>query len=317
MPFFAPTSRSTNFLNSLRHIVRRLQTLCPLLGKVKIAQILARAGLHLGASTVGRLRRRDNPPAPISPPKAEPMPSARRVTAKRPNHVWHADLTLVPIVAGFWTAWLPFALPQGWPFCWWTAIILDHYSRRVLGSAAFQQQPTSQQVRRFLARVIATVGAAPKHLVTDSGTQFTASGFKRWCKRRGIRHRKGAIGSPGSIAVIERFIGTLKRSCLRLLPAVPMVKRTFQRELTLFQDWYNAERPHSTLEGTTPDEIYFGRKPACRASRFEPREAWPRRSPCARPQTLIKGQPGVRLEIRVEFIAGRRHLPRIRLQRVA
>jgi hypothetical protein len=48
------------------------------------------------------------------------MPSARRVTAKRPNHVWHVDLTTVPITTGFWTSWLPFALPQFSPFCWWS-----------------------------------------------------------------------------------------------------------------------------------------------------------------------------------------------------
>lgn len=96
-----------------------------------------------------------------------------------------------------------------------------------------------------------------------------------------------------------------------------MSKAAFQRELTLFQNWYNGEKPHSTLDGATPDEIYFGRMPVCQAPRFEPRTAWPRGLPCARPKTLIKGQPGVRLELTVEFIAGLRHLPRIRLQRVA
>ena len=48
---------------------------------------------------------------------------SRVVTAKYPNHVWHMDLTAVTIVPGFWTAWLPFALPQGWPFCWWVIIM--------------------------------------------------------------------------------------------------------------------------------------------------------------------------------------------------
>ena len=38
------------------------------------------------------------------------MPSARIVTANRPNHVWHVDLTVVPTNAGFWVPWLPFAL---------------------------------------------------------------------------------------------------------------------------------------------------------------------------------------------------------------
>ncbi len=45
-------------------------------------------------------------------------PNSPVVTAKRPNHVWHVDLTVVPILRGAWAAWLPGALPQCLPFCW-------------------------------------------------------------------------------------------------------------------------------------------------------------------------------------------------------
>ena len=103
----APVNQFPDFV---RYIVMRLQTLCPRLGKVKIAQMLARAGLHLGATTVGRMRREQ--PSHRPPHRVEPMPAAPRVTAKCPNHVWHVDLTTVPTTAGFWASWLPFALPQ-------------------------------------------------------------------------------------------------------------------------------------------------------------------------------------------------------------
>lgn len=53
------------FPELVRYSVTRLKTLCPSLGKVKIAQLLCRAGLHLSASTVGRIVQRDLPiPAP-------------------------------------------------------------------------------------------------------------------------------------------------------------------------------------------------------------------------------------------------------------
>jgi hypothetical protein len=89
------------------------------------------------------------------------------------------------------------------------------------------------------------------------------------------------------------------------------------RELNFFILWYNQERPHSTLGGATPDEVYFGRRPPCRAPRFEPRTGWPRASPCAQPQTLVKGQPGIQLCLTVEFVGHRRHLPRVKLTRAA
>jgi putative transposase len=303
------------FPDFVRYIVQRLQTLAPLMGKLKIAQVLARAGLHLSATTVGRIRKQK--PAPKPTPKTKPMPSANRVTAKRPNHLWHVDLSTVPTAAGFWVPWFPLAMPQFWPFCWWVAVVVDHFSRRALGTTVFKAQPTSEQVRSFLGRIIATTGTAPKHLISDSGGQFTCPGFKAWCRQKNIHHRKGAIGQHGSIAVVERFILTLKTIGVLPLPIVPLVRHSFLRQLTLFISWYNQSRPHTTLQGATPDEVYFNRKPANRQPRFEPRTAWPRGSPCAAPQTLVMGQPGVNLDLKVKFPAGRRHLPVVTLTRAA
>jgi hypothetical protein len=44
---------------------------------------------------------------------------------------------------------------------------------------------------------------------------------------------------------------------------------------------------------------------------------YPSGSPCAKPQTLVKGKPGVRLELAVTFEARRKHLPIVTLRRVA
>jgi transposase InsO family protein len=119
------------------------------------------------------------------------------------------DLTVVPI-GGFWAAWLPFSLPQVWPFCWWIAVVIDHFSRRVVGVAVFRKQPDSRQVRQFLAKTIRQNKAKSNYIISDKGSQFWCKGFRRWCRRRGIKPRFGAVGKYGSIAVIERLIRTLK-----------------------------------------------------------------------------------------------------------
>ena len=109
-----PVNRFPDFV---RYMVQRLKTLCPVLGKARIARMLARAGLHLGRSTVGRILAAPKPaPAPAMSQSDE---TSRIVTARYPNHIWHVDLTLVPTRLGFWVPWLPFALTQRWPFCWW------------------------------------------------------------------------------------------------------------------------------------------------------------------------------------------------------
>ena len=66
---------------------RDLKTLCPTMGKVKIAQTLARAGLHLGATTVGRMLREDAAPKPR--PKVNAQATGRVLTAKYRDQIWH------------------------------------------------------------------------------------------------------------------------------------------------------------------------------------------------------------------------------------
>jgi hypothetical protein len=98
---------------------------------------------------------------------------------------------------------------------------------------------------------------------------------------------------------------------------ISLCQRTFQQEVSLYENWYNEYRPHTALAGKTPNEVYFNHRPANRAPRFEPRPRWPRGSPCAKPQTLVKGRPGARLELAVTFEVGRSHLPIVTLRRVA
>ena len=131
------------FPSFVRYSVQRLKTLNPIMGKAMIAQVLCRAGLHLGTTTVGRILKEPPHPQPEEPKKE---PSKRVVTAREPNHVWHVDLTAVPIQGGFWVPWLPFALPQRWPFCWWVGVVIDHFSRRITGIGVFSKRPDCRTI---------------------------------------------------------------------------------------------------------------------------------------------------------------------------
>jgi transposase InsO family protein len=302
------------FPDFVRCLVQQLRVLCPMLGKVKIAQILARAGLHLGATTVGRILKEKPIPKPRKNQKT--IGNNPVVTSRYPNHLWQIDLTTVPIGPGFWTTWQPFSLPQCWPFGWWIGAIIDHHSRRIMGITLFEREPTSEAVRTFLGRVIHTAGATPRHLVSDQGPHFSCKEFKPWCRRKGIRPRFGAIGEHGSIAVIERLSLTLKQN-IRWLTLVPLRRRAFLRELRYVAAWCNSHRPHMTLGGRTPDEVHHLLRPMNGQPRFEPRDNWPRRSPCAKPVTLVKGKPGVQLACELTFQGKRRHLPVVTLKRTA
>jgi transposase InsO family protein len=69
-----------------------------------------------------------------------------------------------------------------------------------------------------------------------------------------------AIERHGSIAVTERVIKTLKYEWLKRVSFI----RGFDHLVTLceeFEDWYNTWRPHMTLDGFRPDDVYYDRKP--------------------------------------------------------
>ncbi len=115
---------------------------------------------------------------------------------------------------------------------------------------------------------------------------------------------------------MESVILSLKTECIRHI-FVPLRRGKLLRELVCYQDWYNEQRPHMTLDGRSPNEVYWKRRPANRRPRIEPRRNWPRGSPCAKPQTLVAGKPGDECTLRVDFQNGRRHLPVVTLTRAA
>jgi hypothetical protein len=186
-----------------------------------------------------------------------------------------------------------------------------------MGVTAFKGQPTYAAVCGCLGSAIATAGRSPKYIVCDRGGQFDCDGFRKWCKRRGIKHpRYGAVGKHGSIAVVERAILTIK-CLLHCLPYVSYRREAFQRQLTATVEWYNESRPHTWLGGKTPNEAYYGKFPANRRPRFEPRSRWPRGSSCAQPWALMRGSPGANLTLEVDYHQDYKHLPIVKLKRVA
>ncbi len=81
-----------------------------------------------------------------------------------------------------------------------------------------------------------------------------------------------------------------------------------RREIRLYEIWYNTLRPHMTLAGKTPREVYTGR--TAKRQIFEPRPKWPHR-----PRRRGVGGDTVRLE--VSYVEGRKHLPVVELRRAA
>jgi transposase InsO family protein len=306
--------RPNRYPDFVRYVVQQLKSFCPLLGRYKIADILARAGLHLSASTIKRIIGEPPiDPAGVTYPTKPSTPPT--VQAWYPNHVWSVDLTVVSSCDGLWTPWSPNALTQVHPYAWYVMVVIDHFSRRLMGHEVFLQEPTALQVTSAMKRICTENSARPKYLVSDQGVQFVAAEFRNWCKTEDIKQRFGAVGKHGSIAVTERAILTYKDGCTRRI-LVPISRNEMIRETSLFFEWYNVHRPHMTLNGKTPDEVYFGYKSANAKPRIETRPLAKHSTPCAAPRMCIAGRAGAKVKVRLEFLEGRRHLPIVKVERV-
>ena len=174
---------------------------------------------------------------------------------------------------------------------------MDHYSRRVVGFALFTGPPQSRDINAFLGRAIARAGGKPKYLICDKGRQFWCAGFLAWCRRKKIKPRFGAVGKPGSIAILERFILTLKNECTRVI-LVRLRREALRRALSHFLVWYNEYRPHMALDGKTPEDVYCG-------------------VPDDQQEPPIDPRSEQKVTLRVDFHAGQRHLPIVTLKRAA
>ncbi|UCF05861.1 MAG: DDE-type integrase/transposase/recombinase [bacterium] len=186
----------------------------------------------------------------------------------------------------------------------------------MVGFAIFRDRPTSSDIQSFLDRAIRNADCSPKYIITDKGRQFWCDSFKRWCDRRVIRPRFGAVGKYGSIAIVERFIRSMKNEYIKHI-LIPLRLDGMRRELGSYVIWYNMHCPNQALGGLTPWEEYTSVRPANIRLRFEPRRNWPVMSPCASPQTSIRGKRGTKLTLVVGYVDGRQHLPVVELRQAA
>lgn len=155
------------------------------------------------------------------------------------GHTWALDLTL-------------FASPDGPTF---TVLgIIDHGSRRLLCLKAL---PT-KCVFALLGHVFLACASygLPVAIRTDNESMFTSRLWGFSLKMLGILHRRSPPGQPWHNGRIERLFGTLKPLLRQIQPRSAAV---LQRVLSGFSRFYNEARPHQSLGGLTPLEVWQGR----------------------------------------------------------
>ena len=158
-----------------------------------------------------------------------------------PNQVWAMDITYIPMARGFV----------------YLAVVLDWATRRVLSwrlSITMEAAFCVETLEDALAR-----HGRPDIFNTDQGSQFTGSAFTGMLTNHDIAISMDGKGAWRDNVFVERLWRSVKYEevYLRAYETVGEARASIGRYL----DFYNGRRPHSSLDGRTPDQAYFNSLP--------------------------------------------------------
>lgn len=132
----------------------------------------------------------------------------------------------------------------------WILSVLDDCSRYSLALVKLKSVTTSV-VTHILDQLIQAHGK-PREILSDNGGAYGGtskhSRFDRWCRRRGIKHIRASVHSPTTCGKVERLFQTIDKEV-----------QYSNNDQELFRLRYNHHRPHASLSGRTPAEVYFRR----------------------------------------------------------
>ena len=229
-------------------LMRRIDELhleFPFAGSRMLRRLLAAEGSKVGRRHVKTLMLRMGIEALYRRPRTtKPEPGhkiypylLRDLAVTRPNQVWAMDITYVPMAKGFV----------------YLAVVLDWFSRRVLSwrlsitmEAAFCVETLEEALSKH---------GKPEIFNTDQGSQFTGAAFTGVLTKHEIKISMDGKGAWRDNVFVERLWRSVKYEevYLHAYDSVSAARDGIGRYL----DLYNRRRPHSSLDGRTPDAAYF------------------------------------------------------------
>jgi len=251
--YYAPQPVSAATLAVMRRL-DELHLQHPYAGSRMLRDLLRLQGVRIGRKRVATLLRRMGIEALYRHPRTtQPHPGhqvfpylLRDLAITVPNHVWAMDLTYIPMRHGFL----------------YLVAVLDWATRRVL-AWRLSNTLTTDCCLDALEAAIQAYGC-PGILNTDQGSQFTSTAFVELVHHHGIPFSMDGKGAWRDNLFVERLWKSVKYEDV-YLHAYGSVSEAQQR-LAAYFTFYNQGRPHSALDGQTPDMVYFGVQPEQRAA---------------------------------------------------
>ena len=133
----------------------------------------------------------------------------------------------------------------------WVMVIMDQFSRRIVGFAVHAGTLDGPTICRMFNRIVSGSGA-PQYLSSDNDPLFLFHQWNANLRILDVTEVKTVPYVPLSHPFVERLIGTVRREYLDQVPF--WSTRDLERKLMSFQEYYNKDRAHRGLDGSPPDE---------------------------------------------------------------
>lgn len=241
--YYEPTGESAENLYLMRLLDEQyLHT--PFYGWPRMTAYLRRKGHAVNHKRVQRLMQKMGLQAIYPKPKTSRASQERKrypyllrdLPIDRPNLVWSADITYVPLRQGFM----------------YLVAVIDWHSRYVL---TWQLSNTLDGYFCLDALQQALCVGRPEIFNTDQGVQFTAHEFIGCLKRADIRISMDGRGRALDNIFVERLWRTVKYEDIYLKEYATVLQ--LEAGLTDYFRFYNHERLHQSLAYRTPAEVHF------------------------------------------------------------
>src|SRR5664279_880921 len=243
--YWRPAPTSEDDLRLMR-LIDELYLTAPFYGSRRMVAVLRRDGWTVNRKRVRRLMRLMGIEAIYQKPNtSRPHPDhkvypylLRGLTIDRPNQVWCADITYIPMAKGFV----------------YLVAVMDWFSRRVLSWRVPITMETDFCVEAL--REATELHGQPEIFNTDQGVQFTSAAFVDELASRGVRISMDGKGRYLDNIFIERLWRSLKYEevYIKAYGSVPQARRNIGEWLA----FYNDVRPHQALDYRTPREVFDG-----------------------------------------------------------
>lgn len=111
---------------------------------------------------------------------------------------------------------------------------------------------TGERVVKILEELKLTRGL-PEQIVIDNGTEFTSKAVRKWSIENNVHLHYIEKGKPTQNAFIESFNGKFRNECLNehWFSDINEARKVIEN----YRIEYNEERPHSSLDGMSPNEF--------------------------------------------------------------